>query len=236
MPLQTITRACRRCGAPFIPAAYLLKPHVIAKGHGGYCGRDCRYADARRIPLVDRFWIKVTKTETCWPWVGATVSGYGTIGSGGKHGRVLKAHRVAWEIASGEPIPDGLWVIHTCDNPPCVRNDTFGTYEVNRKLLPRWGHLALGTEEDNAVDKMIKDRGVFHSGDSHYSRQRPEVLARGERNGFAKLTDAAVIGIRSRWHAGGVLQTQLAAEHGVSKTVISKILLGKAWKHLPLNP
>jgi hypothetical protein len=49
-----------------------------------------------------------------------------------------------WEIATG-PIPDGLYVLHRCDNPPCFNPD----------------HLFLGTPMDNMRDKMAKGRHRF---------------------------------------------------------------------------
>jgi hypothetical protein len=58
-----------------------------------------------------------------------------------------RTHRVAWELAFG-PIPEGLWVLHHCDNPPCVRPD----------------HLFLGTNLDNVQDKCRKGRGAVLSG------------------------------------------------------------------------
>jgi len=51
--------------------------------------------------------------------------------------RTARAHRAAWEHANG-PIPDGLHVLHTCDNPACVNIE----------------HLYLGTNDDNIADKM----------------------------------------------------------------------------------
>jgi len=87
--------------------------------------------------LAERLWSKVTKTETCWTWTGArNRKGYGEIGA---KGRVQKAHRIAWELTYG-PIPEGLDVLHHCDNPPCCRPD----------------HLFLGTDADNMADMMAK--------------------------------------------------------------------------------
>jgi hypothetical protein len=57
------------------------------------------------------------------------------------HGKTRLAHRVAWMLAHGE-IPDGLCVLHRCDNPPCINID----------------HLFLGTHADNVADKMAKGR------------------------------------------------------------------------------
>lgn len=66
-----------------------------------------------------RFWAKVNRSggpDACWEWTASTKSsGYGGFWVGG---RVLRSHRVAYEIANG-PIPEGAVVCHHCDNPPC---------------------------------------------------------------------------------------------------------------------
>lgn len=59
-------------------------------------------------------------------------------------GRTVSAHRKAWIEAYGA-IPDGLCVLHRCDNPPCFALD----------------HLFLGTKGENADDKIAKGRQQF---------------------------------------------------------------------------
>lgn len=91
-------------------------------------------------PLADRFWEKVRKTDGCWEWLAYTCKfGYGRIG--GVRGQVLDAHRVSWELHNG-PIPEGICVLHHCDNPPCTNPD----------------HLFLGTLSDNLADMYAKGR------------------------------------------------------------------------------
>lgn len=75
-----------------------------------------------RIPLEERFWARVQKTETCWLWTGATSQGYGVISVGGYKGKNLMAHRVAYELTKG-PIPEGLVIDHLCRAPRCVNPD-----------------------------------------------------------------------------------------------------------------
>lgn len=101
-----------------------------------------RLSVPRREPLVPldvRFWAKVAKGDGCWEWTASRNSlGYGNIRVERKR---FVAHRVAWALTYG-PIPDGLFVCHHCDNPPCCRPD----------------HLFLGTHADNMADMVAKGR------------------------------------------------------------------------------
>lgn len=98
----------------------------------------------RRLTADERFVIRVAYGLGCWEWMGSYFgTGYGQFTV--RMGRTRKnwiAHRYAWARTFG-PIPDGLWVLHRCDNPKCVRPD----------------HLFLGTHADNMADMKAKGRG-----------------------------------------------------------------------------
>jgi hypothetical protein len=107
------------------------------------------------MPLGDRFWSKVRKSsepDGCWEWMAARwkraggVLSYGNFQTGSRRdgtNRPNYAHRVSWEMAYG-PIPDGMNVLHKCDNVACVRPD----------------HLFLGSHEINMKDMARKNRNV----------------------------------------------------------------------------
>lgn len=137
----------------------------------------------------------------CWLWLGSPCgsNGYGRIKRG--DGNVM-AHRASWELSNGK-IPDGLLVLHRCDNPSCVNP----------------GHLFIGTQLDNEADKVSKGRQARGEKLNH---QR----ARGERNGNSKLTEADVALIRQ----SPMPQRFLAASYGVTQALISKIKRGEIWK------
>lgn len=99
---------------------------------------------APRSDVPASFWQKVDKgtEDGCWIWTGARHrKGYGRFAVANR--RKVYAHRYSWELAHG-PIPDGLFVLHRCDNPPCVNP----------------GHLFLGTNQDNMRDAAAKGRLV----------------------------------------------------------------------------
>lgn len=107
----------------------------------------------KTIPLAERFWAKVKKTEGCWLWTGSKARfGYGKIGTGRRSGKTVTAHRVSFEMHCG-PIPEGLCVLHRCDTPACVN--------------PL--HLFLGTYRDNNIDKVLKGRDKSPAGERHYA-------------------------------------------------------------------
>jgi hypothetical protein len=111
---------------------------------GGTKSCGCRYRETiQGVPWEERLWPRIRKTEGCWEWKGTRSrgsKGYGVIGLGPGAGNAF-VHRLVYELLVG-PVPDGLCVLHHCDNPPCCRPD----------------HLFLGTRGDNAEDRHAKGR------------------------------------------------------------------------------
>lgn len=118
------------------------------------------------LELKERFFLYVEQGEACWTWIGAT-DRYGR-GRFRNPGGTCVAPRLAWEFENG-PVPEGLRVLHSCDNPNCVNPD----------------HLWIGTQRDNLDDMRKKNR-----------HHHPPVMF-GESNPFSKLTKDNVIEIRA---------------------------------------
>lgn len=96
----------------------------------------------------ETFWARVKKSEGCWEFDGCLWKGYGQITY---QGRLWQTHRLAYTLAIG-PIPDGLDVLHRCDNRACCRPD----------------HFFLGTQADNNRDMFAKGRNRNVYGSRHY--------------------------------------------------------------------
>ena len=155
---------------------------------------------SKRRTLAERFWGKVKKTDGCWLWAGEKERRYGRIRDASVNGRRknLRTHRVAWVLGCGQ-IPDGLCVLHRCDNPICVRLD----------------HLFLGTMRDNTDDMMAKGRNRYTS-------------RRGAMHQNAKLSETDVSLIRSEATKGSS-RSDLAVRFGVTVSNISCIVRRRSW-------
>lgn len=152
---------------------------------------------------IDRFWRHVQKSDGCWLWTAGTVRyGYGSLNF---YERTTLAHRASWEIHFGA-IPDGLYVLHHCDVPACVRPD----------------HLYLGTQADNIRDMIERGR--------HGSKTHPEWSSRGSDRYNALLDENKVKEIRRL--NGSVSDCELARRFGVTYSTIRLVRIGKNWKHV----
>ncbi len=85
-----------------------------------------RYRTPNRTPIsfhitpkeAEVFWARVVQRGECWEWDAGASGGYGAFYVA-RLGHQLRAHRVAYVITHGS-IPKGLYVLHNCNNPPCV--------------------------------------------------------------------------------------------------------------------
>jgi len=160
--------------------------------------------------LIRRFMSKVRPEEGgCLVWTGRKRGPYGAFWYQGKF---MAAHKASHLLFVG-PVPEGLQVNHTCDNPVCVNP----------------AHLLAGTQLENRRQCVL--RGRTATGDRNGSRLWPQCLRRGERHGRAKLTKQAVIDIRQEAKEGAQLLV-LAHKYGVSDVLIGLIVHRRIWKHV----
>lgn len=119
-------------------------------------------------PVADRFWAKVQKSDGCWIWTAAKQKhGYGLFTIRFHPARHALAHRKSYELVNG-PVPEGMDVLHRCDNRQCVRPD----------------HLFLGTQADNNRD--MKAKGRASRGTNHFLASLNESKVRLIRGLHAK--------------------------------------------------
>ena len=157
-----------------------------------------------------RFWAKVAKTEDgCWNWIASKRhKGYGAFCYHREDGTLVqgRAHRYSWEIHNGD-IPDGMFVLHSCDNPACVNPD----------------HLFLGTNQDNVDDMMRKGRHV--AGGTKCGRSGRWKKGPDHKN--YRLGDDVIVAIRND-RLDGLSYSALSKKHGVNMSYVFRICTGKA--------
>jgi HNH endonuclease len=190
---------------------------------------EARTLEARMIPetIIERFhrahvrrdgdcivWLGMRGPRKLKDWYGVVVSK--TLGR-------FYAHRIAWELSNGA-IPEGLQVLHRCDNPPCINPE----------------HLFLGTHVDNMRDAAQKGRmspqrhpeRYGHSPNLYFRTHPPP---KGEANPkcrlkwkdveYIRLAHADALGIKKRVPNG--VNKKLADEFGITTSLVEKIVAGK---------
>jgi len=137
------------------------------------------------ISTETRFWRRVTKSDNCWLWNGCcNRDGYGEIYYNKGY---ISTHRLSW-IFAHQFIPEGMQVLHKCDNPPCVNPD----------------HLFLGTHTDNMRDMNLKGRLNIPKGElSCHARLNEKQIAE-IRNSPLLQRELAEIYHVSRSHIGNI--------------------------------
>jgi hypothetical protein len=185
---------CQECGSPF-----QTRPVYVHSGVARFCSVVCKVKATSSTP-EQQMAEKVDRSaglDACWPWIGfRDDAGYGMFRS--SH-RKYRAHRVAWEFANGQPVPDGLLVRHLCvggGNPWCCNPE----------------HLAVGTVQDNSDDMVRASRHVY-----------------GERQISAKLKEWQVRTIRNRAASGETqtaLAREFGVAHATVSRIVRRVAWG----------
>ena len=115
------------------------------------------------------------------------------------------AHRAAWEVYRG-PIPEGKYVCHHCDNPPCINID----------------HLFIATQAENVADMVAK------------GRQSRVGAPKGHIGAGRKFTNQEADRIRMVYATGEVKMRQIALILGVDPSVVSRLINDKCYRAAPV--
>ena len=135
-------------------------------------------AGQTHAPPEVRFWRFVDKTAECWIFRQYGGKDYGRFKPGGRGAKTVLTHRYSYELHHG-PIPDGMVVMHSCDNPACVNP----------------AHLSVGTYKENTAQMAARGR-------------HPRPGRKGEASPQAKLDDATVRLIRQSTESHAALARQ----------------------------
>jgi hypothetical protein len=164
-----------------------------------YCRARYIARPRRRAALIDRIGHRIDRSggpDACWPWTGPlNPRGYGQtfVRMGDRNVRV-GAHRAAY-IAEYGDVPDGLFVLHNCDNPPCCNP----------------AHLRTGTHRDNMADRQEHGAG-YPTGEEH-----PRALSVSSEV-IVAIRRMYRPGVKGRG------QHAIAQQFGLSRTTVQRIV------------
>lgn len=146
------------------------------------------------------FWSRCERVGPCLVWRGA-LNGHG-YGHFTHEQQTIACHVYAYELTNG-PITPGLFVLHSCDNPPCCEP----------------AHLFQGTQAQNLADMCAKGRHATGYG------------IKGSQHWCARLTEDEVREMRQLRRVGVIL-ADLAVLYDVGISAVHSIVTYKTWRHV----
>lgn len=157
-PPTKIMKHAPHCAVDGCERPYYAKLHCRLHWERMYStGNTARSNASPDMPVKDRLALHSKRAGECIEWTGhRDKDGYGDITI---NRTMLRAHRAAYDVHKG-PIPSGLLVRHTCDNPPCINPD----------------HLLVGTNADNMVDRSERGRAPRGAGNPAAKLTDSEVI------------------------------------------------------------
>jgi hypothetical protein len=156
------------------------------------------------LTLAELFWLKVDKSHPsgCWQWTASRKErGYGQFMH---HGKMYRAHRLAWILTNGQP-PADKELAHSCHNKLCVNPS----------------HMRLASHAENMAESVAARRHAFGERGRAKLTDALVIQIRAEyrvlrQAGKRRFTNAA----------------DLASRYGVSDATVQSIADGRTWRHL----
>ena len=210
----TARRICRDCGRTEPDVAFYKGRRACLECRRNRITYLANNPDAERRPrreAISDIWTRILShrqidTNGCWNWSGfRDKQGYGRI-----------SHVTIDGTKTGSVLVHRL-VAHLKHGLDISQRKEYACHRCDNPACFNPDHLFIGTPKDNSADCKQKGR---------------EKHQRGEENGGGgKLTASDVENIRRRRLAGETL-TAIASAYGVHHSMVSRIVKGRAWKHV----
>ncbi len=210
------TKICLNCNNDFVvPSNYKIQKFCSHKCYsldkkGRLTGPKLTFwdtaTDDQKLEYIKKTYERyIIKNDTgCWNIKGQNSLKYGLMRIDKNKSESL--HRISWIIHKG-PIPEGLWVLHHCDNTRCSKIDG------------KDDHLYLGTRTDNDLDSLKRNR------------LRPP---KGETHPFAKITNEQAIEIKKLLLTDMNIK-EISCKTNVSISIVNHIKAKYSWNHITIK-